>query len=208
MDWGDTAWQQCDTLSIDSFHPRSTDHHPVTEAKLLATPDALHVLFRVQDRYVKSISTAYQDPVCRDSCVELFWQPIAGKGYFNFEFNCGGVMLLYYIEDARRKNPADFEKYTLVAEGDGKQVETLTTLPPVIPVEITEPTEWFLAAKIPFSALEPYVGKIKLNRNSVSRANLYKCAGESSHPHWASWVDVGEPLNFHKPEKFGELVCV
>ncbi|MEA2735858.1 MAG: Carbohydrate-binding family 9 [Humisphaera sp.] len=30
-------------------------------------------------------------------------------------------------------------------------------------------------------------------------------ADESSHPHWASWRAIGEKLNFHAPEFFGDI---
>jgi len=205
LDWNDPLWSRCAVLNIDCFHSRSSDHRPVTDARLFFTPEALHVLFRVQDQYVRSVATKYQDQVSRDSCVELFWQPVEGTGYFNFEFNCGGVMLLYYIEDPKRRGETSFEKFREVSEIHAREIEILTTLPEVNPIEITDPIEWRLAAKIPFRALEPYVGRIDPARHAESRANLYKCGSLTSHPHWASWSDIGEVLNFHQPEKFGSL---
>src|SRR3954469_1210637 len=101
-DWASRAWGDADELAIDHFHPRSSDHRPQTTAKLCYTREALHVLFRVRDRYVKSVATQYGDRVCRDSCVEFFVQPKSGLGYFNFETNCGGTMLLWYINDPTR----------------------------------------------------------------------------------------------------------
>src|SRR5436190_18492684 len=93
-DWDGHAWSGVPSLPIDRFHPRSSDHRPATTAKLCYTADALHLLFHVRDRYVKSVATQYGDRVCRDSCVEFFVQPKPGLGYFNFETNCGGTMLL------------------------------------------------------------------------------------------------------------------
>jgi hypothetical protein len=37
------------------------------------------------------------------------------------------------------------------------------------------------------------------------RANLYKCADLSSHPHWGAWAEIGERLDFHQPSRFGEI---
>src|SRR5438034_263751 len=99
VDWDSPAWRPIAPLSVDQFHPAGSEHRPLTEAKLAYTPDALYALFRVRDRYVKSLATHYQEMVCNDSCVELFVQPKKDRGYFNFELNCGGTMLLYYIED-------------------------------------------------------------------------------------------------------------
>jgi hypothetical protein len=47
---------------------------------------------------MRSVATQYQEMVCYDSCVEFFVQPEPHLGYFNFEFNRGGTMLIYYIE--------------------------------------------------------------------------------------------------------------
>ena len=49
-----------------------------------------------RDQYVRCTHRTYGDPVYRDSCVEFFIQPKPGRGYFNFEFNCGGAFLCNY----------------------------------------------------------------------------------------------------------------
>ena len=39
------------------------------------------------------------------------------------------------------------------------------------------------------------------------RANFYKCADASSHPHWLTWAPVDWPQpDFHRKEFFGTLV--
>src|SRR5262245_4260204 len=101
-DWNDPAWRDLPSLAINQFHPESSDPRPLTRARLAYSPDALLAIFHVRDRYVRSLATQHQEMVCNDSCVELFVQPKENRGYFNFELNCGGTMLLYYIEDATR----------------------------------------------------------------------------------------------------------
>ena len=71
-DWDDPVWQTAAPLKIDNFHPRSSDHRPVVEARLMYDDAELHARFRVEDRYVRCVHVGYQTPVCRDSCVELF----------------------------------------------------------------------------------------------------------------------------------------
>lgn len=203
-DWNSPVWHGVPTLAVDVFHPLSSDHRPVTSAKLLHSDRALHVLFRVQDRYVKSIATNYQDQVCQDSCVELFISPKAGRGYFNFEFNCGGVMLNYYIEDPTRVGSA-FRKFTQVPGDLHEPVTVRSTMPRTTPIEIAEPIEWRLEARIPFSLMERFVGPIDVRAEPTWRGNLFKCGSATSHPHWAAWSDVGPELNFHQPSRFGEL---
>jgi hypothetical protein len=195
------------SLAIDHFHPASSNHHPQTRAKLTYDADALYVSFHVRDRYVKCLARQYQDMVCRDSCVEIFLQPKSDRGYFNFELNCGGTMLLYYVEDATHVGN-QFARYTKVAPEHAAMIDIATTLPKQVLVEITEPIEWSLAMRIPFAMMEPYVGTIGDVRGQTWRGNLFKCADKTSHPHWASWAPIGDELNFHQPRKFGELLFV
>ena len=53
--------------------------------------------------------------------------------------------------------------------------------------------------------MEPYIGTIGDVRGQTWRGNFYKCGDHTSHPHWASWSPIGEQLDFHQPEFFGEL---
>ena len=197
-------WRSIEPLSIDWFHPASSSHRPQTLARLAHDQHALYAWFHVRDRYVKSLCTHYQDMVCHDSCVELFLQPKIDRGYFNFEFNCGGTMLLYYIEDARKVD-GKLARFTPVAPEAATMVRVSSTMPKVVPVEIAEPVDWSIAIQIPFKMLERYVGAIGSVEGQTWRGNLYKCADKTSHPHWASWAPIGKELNFHQPDKFGEL---
>jgi hypothetical protein len=143
------------------------------------------------------------DPVYKDSCVEFFVQPKPDRGYFNFEFNCGGSLLCFYILDPTRV-PNGFKDFTPLPEEDGKQVVIYHSMPPVIEPEIVVPTEWRLEFFIPFAVLEKYVGPVGNVTDQEWRANLYKCGDETSHPHWASWAPVDE-FNFHLPHCFGTI---
>src|SRR5258708_3044160 len=110
---GDAHWNSADVLQIDQFHPESGLHRPRVFARLLRDQRSLLLGFEVEDDYAVSRATQYQEQVSRDSCVEFFVKPLPGSGYFNFELNCGGTMLLYYIEDPTR-TPNGLAKYTPV----------------------------------------------------------------------------------------------
>ena len=99
--------------TIAHFHPRSSPHRPLVPHRLLHDGRSLYVLFHARDRYVRCTHTEYQDMVCKDSCVG-FAQPKADRGYFNFEVNCGGTMLIWYIEDPTRVEGA-MRKFTKVS---------------------------------------------------------------------------------------------
>ncbi|MFA7185078.1 MAG: carbohydrate-binding family 9-like protein, partial [Victivallales bacterium] len=92
--WDGAAWETANIININIFRDRSSDHHPEVQCKLLYNENGIYGLFQVKDKYVRSVSTKFQDGVCGDSCVEFFVEPGGGKGYLNFEFNCGGNMLV------------------------------------------------------------------------------------------------------------------
>lgn len=201
--WESPAWQQAETLEIDHFRPEGSDHRPRTSVRLLYDHTGICGLFRVDDQYVRCVHTAYMGQVYKDSCVECFLQPRPDKGYFNFEFNCGGTLRCSYITDPTRVADG-FRHWIPLPEEEGHQVCLYHSLPRIIEPEIPTPTQWALALFIPFGLLEKYVGVLGGMEGQHWRANFYKCGDETSHPHWASWSPL-EQRNFHWPECFGTI---
>jgi len=194
-------WLQADPLAISHFHPKSSDHRPRTQARLLHDAANLFLRFDVDDRYVVSLATNYQDMVCFDSCVEFFFRPKSDLGYFNLEINCGGTVLWYYVEDPR-PSAAGSMKYTAVGPEHGRRLTIYHSMPAIVSPERSEPARWSIACRIPLSSVEAYVGPLGESRNRHWDGNFYKCADHSSHPHWASWTPMPEKLNFHDPQHF------
>jgi hypothetical protein len=199
--WDGAAWAEAETFAVRHFHEKSSDHHPKVEGKMLYADRGVYVIFRVDDRYVISKYTQYQDPVCRDSCVEFFVQPKPGKGYFNFEFNCGGTLLLQYHE--RDANGKDME--VSVSSQDAQGIRTYHSMPETVVPEVAEATAWCIEYFVPFSVFERHVGPLGSVPGQAWRANFYKCADQSSHPHWGAWAPIGEELSFHQPRFFGTI---
>ena len=84
-------------------------------------------------------------------------------------------------------------------------MEVHTSLAAPVDPEITVPTTWTLSYTIPKRVFETYAGPIETLSGMTLRGNVYKCADESSHPHWGYWADIGDELNFHQPDKFVAL---
>ncbi len=143
------------------------------------------------------------DEVWKDSCVEFFMQPRNGQGYFNLEMNAGGAHLCSYIEDPARV-PGGFKKFARLPAEIGGAIRLHSSLPNVIDPEIVGPVCWQLNFFVPFSLIETYAGPLGEMPGRQWRGNFYKCADETSHPHWAAWAPVDE-LNFHLPRCFGTL---
>jgi hypothetical protein len=201
--WDDPIWSRAETLEVQCFRPESSNHRPRTLVRVLHGAKGLHGIFQVHDRYVRCVRTEYFDEVWKDSCVEFFARPKADKGYFNFEFNCGGAFLCSYITDPERA-PGGFKEFVKLPSDVGRAIETRSSLPKRVEPELAEPVLWTLEFFIPFDLFERFVGPLGELSGQTWRGNFFKCVEENSHPHWASWAPVDE-FNFHRPNCFGEL---
>jgi len=200
--WDGPSWTSITPLEIAEFRPEGSDHRPVSHCKLQYSNLGLFGIFKVQDRYVRCVHTAFQSDVFKDSCVEIFLEPKPGRGYLNFEFNCGGSLLAFHVIDPTRTK-SGFKDYAVLDSNDDSLIKRFHSLP--VRIEPEDPAEqtWYLEFLIPFTVLEKYVGS--MDEQKSWRANLYKCGDETSHPHWAAWSPIDE-LNFHAPENFGSLI--
>lgn len=189
---------------VGHFRAESSSHRPEVRFRLLHDRTHLYVRFLVCDRYVRSVGTTYQDQVCLDSCVEFFVRPKTTHGYFNFEINAGGTLLLYYVEDPTRLPQGGFAKMTPVPASWGRQVTIWHSQPAVVDPEVAGPVTWGIAYAVPVALFEAFVGPLGELSGQTWRANFFKCADHTSHPHWAAWAPVPK-LNFHLPESFGVI---
>src|SRR2546423_3147791 len=112
------GWRNAQIAKIDQFHVASSEHRPATEAKIVYDDAGLYVVFRVRDRYVTCTRTQNQELTSKDSCVEVYFQPSddPSAGYLNFEMNCGGTLLLFWITDPTRCDPGIFKAKELVPQ--------------------------------------------------------------------------------------------
>ncbi len=199
--WDKAVWSPIDALRISHHMGEKPSHFPMVEAKIAYDAEAIYVIFRVEDRYVRAIRTKHQEGVFRDSCVEFFFSPETNSdnGYFNLEMNCIGTMLFHHQTRPRTGS-------VHISDEDIAQIQVAHSLPSPIETEIQEPVTWTVEYRIPFSMLEKYHDFKAPVAGTVWRANLYKCADESSHPHWLTWAPVDFPRpNFHLPQFFGRL---
>lgn len=200
-----STWNAAETIHVDQFRPEGSSHRPQTAARMLHRDDHIFVRFDVQDQYIRCVRDQYQDIVSRDSCVEFFLKPKPTPGYFNFEINCGGTMLLYYITDPTRAPDAFFTQFTPIPWRQAQHILIQSSLPKRIDLEITTPTPWQLTVSIPLNILESHAGPLAPLAGQTWQANFFKCADDSSHPHWASWSPITGQLRFHQPQFFANL---
>ncbi len=199
--WDRGAWADIEPLELSCFMGSEPKHRPLTRAKLLYDHSCVHVRFRVEDRYVLAAASRHQDNVCSDSCVELFFAPEdrLDHGYFNVEVNCGGTVLLHH-QLARQTQDVAVDPAFI------HRMAVRSSLPRRTPPELSHPLVWTVGYRIPFRSLRRYAPVTVPEPGVGWRANLYKCADDSSHPHWLTWAHVDNPTpDFHLREFFGTL---
>lgn len=191
-----TLWAMVPATAVACFHARSSDHHPRVQVRVAYTAKALHLAWLVEDRYVVSRITADNGSVCTDSCVECFVAPLPGRGHVNVEVNAGGVALASHVTAL---TPFTCRQ---LPPGDMARIRRHGSLPARIDPELAGPCTWEMAVDLPFDLLSACYG-VEVAPVGTWRANLFKCADRSSHPHWASWAPIGELLSFHQGDRFG-----
>lgn len=193
--WNESGWKGIKCVKIRNYMGKIPAFKPKAEAKMTYDDDYIYVIYRVKDRYVKSITEKINGPVWKDSAVEFFFSPEADNpiNYFNLEINCGGTPLLHH-----KKNRPTVE--------DIKKIQIKASLPRVVDPEITEPVTWTMSFKIPLSMLEKYTNVVRPKPGVSWRANFYKIAEISSNPHYITWNEVkNDKPQFHLPQFFGIL---
>ena len=200
--WDSPCWKDVEALRIVNAHIKGTRHQPKTELKLQYDADGIYGLFNVDDRYVRSIQTGFQGQVCKDSCVEFFFE-LPGAGYFNLEMNCGAGSLLYYIRDNTRTGHG-FADMDVVPDEHMMLLKKFHTMPDVVEPEQVGDVNYRVGFFFPFELIRKYADIKQPKAGTIWRMNAYKCGDATSHPHWISWNPV-RVLNFHRPEDFGVL---
>lgn len=199
--WDKEIWNKTKAISIDNYMGDKPSHFPKTKVKLRYDEENIYVIFSVADQYIRAIAKEANGRVWEDSCVEFFFSPgpDTERGYFNFEANCSGVFLFeYHLDNGDTKGFVSIE--------DRKNIEISHSLKKNVEQESDLPESWTLEYSIPLSMLSNYM-KVEKPGTGVSwRANFYKCADKTSHPHWLTRAEVDYPNpKFHLPDFFGRL---
>lgn len=200
-DWLKTQWKKVKPIDIRHYMGKVSVFKPEVQAKMMYDDHNLYVIFRVKDRFVKSVTTEYNGPVSTDSCVEFFFSPDTEfpLRYFNLEVNAGGTPLMFYI----LKPMSDLKKLSF---DELEEIEIAHSLPDTVDPEISDPVTWTIEYKLPLSILSRYSHVSKPAPDVVWKANFYKTGSDTSNPNYLTWsfVDNPEP-NFHLPQFFGTL---
>ena len=200
--WKKRQWKKIESIKIDKYMGKIPAFKPEVEAKMMYDNDNVYVIFRVKDRFVRSVVQEYNGNVSGDSCVEFFFSPDPSipLKYFNLEVNAGGTPLIFYVEKP-------WTGFVKLNEEEIKQIEIAHSLPSKIDPEITEPVTWTIEYRVPLSMLSRYSNLSRPAPGVIWKANFYKTGSLTSNPNWITWAHVDKPRpDFHTPQFFGTLM--
>ncbi len=202
--WNSAAWAEIPPGRVFNFLPESSPHRPETLFRLAWSEKGIAGIFKVADKWALARHEGFGGQVYRDSCVEIFLSPDLSRGYLNFEFAANGAFLAGLVTDPRRTPEGGLRGFAMLTEDEAARILVSPSLGFCKFEESEREIEWTLGFFIPFSLLSRHFGVEKLKKGDELRANLQKCADDSSRPHWASWSPL-PARNFHLPEHFGKL---
>ncbi len=181
-------------ITITDYCNMGNEYKPRVDFNLTYNDEGFHAHFDVYERNPKAVYTNNFDPVCCDSCVEwfMFFDPDNCDRYFNFEVNANGVM-----DTSFRLNRDVFEEVT---DDDVKSFNIKTHI---------FDDFWTVDYTIPYKFIKKFINDYEFKKDTVVRANVFKCGDETEFEHYGCWgmVDRDDP-DFHTPQYFKEMKIV
>lgn len=183
-------------ISVDTLNwEREYPYAPMCIVTLGYCERGLLLHYYVRGLDLRTLSPGDGHYVHEDSCVEFFMQSSVGEAYINFEFNAAGVCYASHHSspsEGVRFTQEEFATILRWATYQGQQLDESDLV-----------HEWELSAMIPWTTMGYSAGEVPTHM----RANFYKCADGTRHPHYLSWAPIDEPTPaFHRPQFFGELI--
>lgn len=174
--------------------PSEYPYKPVAAFDVARSEEHLFISYLVRGLDLKAVFADSNDPVWQDSCVEFFVKAPGWSHYFNFEVNCIGTCLASQKFSPDHREFLSPENIATIVRHTSLERKTFEERGGIF--------QWQVAVGIPFRL----IGLDPASLPPVLKANIYKCADNTSHPHYLSWSPITHPKpNFHLPEFFGEL---
>ena len=147
--WNKDQWRSVKAIHLTNYMGQIPAFRPEVHVKMMYDEDNLYVIFKVKDRYVRSVITEFNGPVSTDACVEFFFSPDINlpEQYFNLEINAGGTPLMAYHGQ---------NEHQIFSIEDLEKIEISHSLPGKVEPEITTPVTWMIEYKLPVSILKKY----------------------------------------------------
>jgi len=175
----------------------NTEVIPKVEVAAAYTKEALLFKYYITETTHRATYQLPNEPVFKDSCVELFIAVDDSGNYYNFEFNSLGTCLASYGKDRNNRLKLTPEVIAKIC----RQIKWVNYSPS------KHQFDWELTLIFPAEAF--CFHQVKYQPSQQFRVNFYKCGDELPEPHYLAWNPVrSEVMDFHQPRFFGLLQLV
>ena len=196
------VWDLADPVSLVLADTGKAPVQP-TEVRLLYDDAYLYVAFHCVDDEVWGTMLNRDDPVCAEEAVEIFFEPApGGSGYHYYEIEVsplGTVYDLCILNDTRCKPARRF-----LEQMDFEGLRTGIHIEGEVNSRTGNDTYWNCEIAIPFIEVNSALS-IPPTPGDRWRMNLYRIDRRRTGDEFTSWQPIGI-IDFHHPEKFGDLV--
>jgi hypothetical protein len=174
----------------------SFDYKPRVEFSVGYATDCFLLKFYVGEQHLQAVYNNINDPVHKDSCVEIFVAFDNDENYYNLEFNSVGTCFAGYGKhrDGRNNLPVNVIqqiKHQTFVKGNNANEGITWELTLVIPNEVF------------------CYHKLTSFKDKMCRVNFYKCGDDLPEPHFLTWNEVySDEPDFHLPQFFGNMQFV
>lgn len=184
-------WADVPAAPIDVFQwEDEKKYRPRCFAKMcFVKNEGVYVLLMCGEKNPMSVYAETDEPVYKDSCLEVFLS-LGAEGYINIETNSLGAYLSEFGE--KRENR--------------RYLKELTKEKPIVtPLKDKEMwgNEIFLSEKLLCDIYSSFNGVC----SGIFRGNFYKCGDETDAVHYGSFSPMGSfSLGFHNPDFFAKII--
>ena len=191
---GPESWATAPKLEIcEPLRPQYANVPIQAWAQVCYDDEALYVHLWAKEENIRAELHGLLDEICEDSCLEFFFQPVAGDPrYINMEFNSNGCLFLGMgtgIEDLIRLLPLE---------------ETSQIFCPEIRMI---PGGWEIFYRIPYSFIRQLFPTFAVQPEMQLRANCYACSDLTQPHYYLSWNPVAtDRFTFHRSSCFGNMI--
>ncbi|WP_161947738.1 carbohydrate-binding family 9-like protein [Rufibacter ruber] len=182
--------------AIDAAPWPAFGYKPRVAFSVAHSSDCFLVKFYVQENAIRAVFRKTNDPVYKDSCVELFIAFNGEEAYYNLEFNSLGTCLMGFGNGKKDRQ--------VFSESIIREIKRSAQLNVRESKRGATVVHWELTLLIPVDVFCCHDFATLDGQNC--KVNFFKCGDDLPNPHYLTWSTVtAEEPNFHLPEYFGEM---
>ncbi len=186
----DARWEKVEKVALEYTWDEYQPIPYATTAAMVHSDAGITVRMTTTEWPLRITEMENEARICADSCMELFFVPNESEQkYMNVEINPAGACLFHVGE----KQSTPGARGVVSTEGSGMRIRT----------QISPMEGWTLMLFIPYTLIDSYYDK----RETVFKANFYKCGDLTVKRHYAAWNPVlTEKPSYHQPQFFGRVI--